>query len=393
MKKQKNKKRSTAIGDTVKIKRNRKKSRFVVPKCSILGHYTKEIAKPKQVSLKKDMFTSGANIPHKLKYYFCDKDVYFDRLKKYVLDGHDIHKRRIFIDNKADILFVAHLDTVKKPIFYGKTHPRDTYKKLHHLTYNKAILKGDVFHGAGFDDRLGFYTAFSLVYHDFLKADILITDHEETGGTTAQYHTPKDYNWVCEFDRRGSDVVTYGKETLLFKDALKEFFTIGHGSFSDIGKLDVNACCFNLGVAYEEAHSQESYVVISDYVRQIALFKLFFNRYQSTRFYFDNEAHKKRAVANNTWWSNQRYDYDYNYGYGYNKSYKAKSAAKKTVKKYSWFDVDAHTKTQKAKEETLKRCCQFCYGESFARIYGKRICLDCLYFMIEQSGIEKGCYY
>jgi len=170
--------------------------------------------------------------------------------------------RRIFIDNGGSVLFVAHVDTVLPPRI-------------------KRVTKNRIF-ATGLDDRLGCDIAFSLSRE--LGADLLLTDLEEQGRSTAQFHDLKDYNWIVEFDRAGKDVVTYELDSPGFRDALLEYWNIGIGSFSDIAFMNTDACCFNLGIGYQGAHSEWSYVDLSVMKRQIAKFRRFWNKYKDIKF-------------------------------------------------------------------------------------------------------------
>ena len=164
------------------------------------------------------------------------------------------NSRRIFIDNGGDILFVAHVDTVLPP--------------------NIKKQKKKRIHAIGLDDSLGCLLAYELGME--LGADILLTDDEEKCFSTAQYHVCKDYNWVVEFDRVGDDVVMYGNENFDFHNALRTYWDIGWGSYSDIADLPTTACGCNLGIGYQHAHSEDSYVDLKILETQIEKFRLFY---------------------------------------------------------------------------------------------------------------------
>lgn len=198
----------------------------------------------------------------KLRYWLKPIDALFRDFDQYVLDKTDSEKHRIFIDRQSDILFVAHLDTVQKPKFIKQTKNR--------------------IYAQGLDDRLGCMLASELSKE--LNVDLLLLDHEEKCQSTAQYHECKDYNWICEFDRAGSDVVTYGQDSIDFLTALEQYWKIGIGAFSDICLLKSDACTINLGIGYEFAHSKDSYVDIKTMDRQIKLFRQFYAQHKDTKF-------------------------------------------------------------------------------------------------------------
>lgn len=203
--------------------------------------------KDKDFTITKDSIT---------EFWFQSTDNIFNSFSRHVLDADDKDKRRIFIDNGSQVLFVAHLDTVLPPKIIKK--------------------KEDRVWAQGLDDRLGALIAYRLSKK--LGADLLLTDNEEVCASTARYHELKDdYNWIVEFDRAGIDVVTYDIDSPEFLGALYESFPIGFGSYSDICSLEYPpCCCFNLGIGYHHAHSKDSYVELAETNLNIELFVAFF---------------------------------------------------------------------------------------------------------------------
>lgn len=256
------------------------------------------------------------------KFWFKSTDTLFDCFKNSTLDYDNPKKRRVFIDNGGSVLLVAHLDTVQIPKIIG--------------------FSADRIWATGLDDRLGAFIAYKL--STMLGCDLLLCDLEESGQSTAQYHKMKNkYNWVCEFDRAGDDVVTYDLESEKFQDILDDTWAVGFGSFSDICFLDTDVCCFNLGIGYEKAHALDSYAVLSTMNEQVKLWIDFYNQYKDTRFEYDGDNLDKR----------QR-DYGFgNYNY-YNKDY----------------DVDWK--------------CEICYLEYGEDIFGHTICENCFSYMFRQ---------
>ena len=199
--------------------------------------------------------------------YFAD-DVLGSKIEAGKLSRND---RRIFIDNGSNILFVAHVDTVLPPNIKKRTKNR--------------------LHASGLDDRLGCLLAYEFGIK--LQVDILLTDDEEKCYSTARYHICKNYNWVVEFDRAGNDVVTYGNESYAFNQVLLEHWSIGFGSYSDISDLPTTACCFNLGIGYQHAHSKDSYVDLKTLKMQIEKFMAFYEKYNAVKFIADEKLHQK----------------------------------------------------------------------------------------------------
>ena len=208
-----------------------------------------------------------------IEYWLRPVSAIMADFRKFVLDP-GTKKHRIFIDNGSKILLIAHLDTVQTPCL------------------KKAGKKR--IHAAGLDDRLGCMLGWRLANE--LKVDLLLTDFEETGRTTAQWHACKEYNWVCELDRAGDDVVTYGMESPVWKALLEKYWDVGYGTYSDICELDTNACCFNLGIGYEHAHSPTSYYDKKVYRRQVEKFRLFYKKHNGTIYLRDKKL-KRRGLC------------------------------------------------------------------------------------------------
>lgn len=203
-----------------------------------------------------------------LKYWLRPKSELFDDFKNFTLDADDPDGKRIFIDRGSDILFVAHIDTVQVPKFMRL---RKTKSKKTKRIYAR-----------GLDDRLGCMIANEL--SEQLNVDLLLCDNEEIGDSTGQYHYLKEYKWIAEFDRAGDDVVTYGRENEEFISALEEFWSVGAGTYSDICSLDTPACCVNVGIGFELAHSKDSYANLKVMDQQVKKFREFFQKYKNIKF-------------------------------------------------------------------------------------------------------------
>lgn len=159
-----------------------------------------------------------------------------------------------FKDNGSNILAVAHLDTLRQ----------DNHFEVVRLSGDTLVFNSKL------DDRLGVYTILDLLPRLGIVCDILLTENEELGASTAaNFVANKQYNWIVEFDRSGTDVVTYEYDW----DLVREYFDTGVGTFSDISKLQSLKCkALNVGIGYYNEHDKRSYFVVEEYIEQIAAF-------------------------------------------------------------------------------------------------------------------------
>lgn len=146
-----------------------------------------------------------------------------------------------FIDNGADILAVAHIDTVAR----GK--PKFTSVAGTHVSIQ-------------LDDRLGVHILLNILPALGMKYDILLTEDEELGWSTAyDFVTDKHYNWIFEVDRRNvGECALYQFSTDENKALARSAgFKTVHGSFSDICYLDMlGVSAFNFSAGYQDEHTE-----------------------------------------------------------------------------------------------------------------------------------------
>lgn len=175
-------------------------------------------------------------------------DTIFEHFADNVVHKDDPKKHHIFINRNSSILVVAHVDHV------NDIDPDPNWDDTLILARN-------------LDDRLGCALAFNGPEYG-LHADVLLTDHEEIGASTAAYFkTDKKYKWVVEFDRAGDDYVTYYLDSDEWNTELKAHgLKKGHGSYSDICKLDLGykPCMLNLGIGYHKHHTPASYCEVGE---------------------------------------------------------------------------------------------------------------------------------
>lgn len=178
----------------------------------------------------------------------------------------------IYQDNGSNVLAVSHLDAV----MFDKPRIRKTKRR------------GLVVECPQLDDRLGAWVILDLLPQLGVKCDILLTDGEECGRTTAAHFKPrKDYNWGFEFDRRGTDCVLYQYESSedWRTDLERSGFYIGQGSFSDISKLDHLGVCFcNIGTGYHMEHSRQCYAELRDTLEQARTLAAFYRKHKDDKY-------------------------------------------------------------------------------------------------------------
>ena len=198
-------------------------------------------------------------------HWYCTQEIeaIWSKLGAEVISG--IYGDHGFIDNGADILAVAHLDVSPAIKQYRKSF---------------FVSKRKIFNPS-LDDRLGAYLICDVLPKLGLKYDILLTENEEIGMSTASDFKPegKNYKWMFQFDRHGSDVVLYQYSDLETKEILTEAgFTIGIGSFSDICNLDHLGCKgFNVGTGYNNEHTRLCYADLNVTSKMVNTFINFYN--------------------------------------------------------------------------------------------------------------------
>ncbi|MCK9436208.1 MAG: hypothetical protein M0Q12_03245 [Synergistaceae bacterium] len=175
----------------------------------------------------------------------------------------------IFIDRGASILAVAHLDTVQDNQHY----------------YTLQHDEEELIHNAQLDDRLGAYIILDVLPKLGVKADILLTENEESGNSTAKHFVPlKPYKWIFEFDRAGTDAVMYQYEDEESKKLLEDSgIHVGKGSYSDIAHMEhLGVKAFNFGTGAYDSHNKESRAIVPQVKHCIQKFMTFYNKLKDT---------------------------------------------------------------------------------------------------------------
>lgn len=184
-----------------------------------------------------------------------------------------------YVDNGSDVLGIAHLDSVQHD---GTANIVETAAGL-------LVTSGTL------DDRLGAYVILDLLPRLGITCDWLLTTDEESGGSTAEdfaygFFDPEDgevlkqYNWMFQFDRGGTDVVCYDYETPELVELIQASGArVGDGIFSDICVLESLGCVgVNWGVGYEDYHGPRSHAWLEDTFRMVGCFVKFWQANHKT---------------------------------------------------------------------------------------------------------------
>ena len=174
-------------------------------------------------------------------------------LGRFVVPARRPNNFYYFRDNGSDVLAVAHLDTVA-PANQRTCAFLDT-------------AAGPVVYSRALDDRLGAYIILDLLPTLGVTHDVLLTVGEETGESTAEYFDAlKDYNWMIEFDRGGTDVVMYQYDDETTASLVRDSGArVGDGIFSDICYLEhLGVKGFNWGTGYRDYHSSRAHAYLDD---------------------------------------------------------------------------------------------------------------------------------
>lgn len=214
--------------------------------------------------------------------------------------GRDAERFYYYRDNGSPILAVAHLDHVQE----------DGTCRVINTNAGPLAVSGAL------DDRLGAYVILELLPRLGIKVDWLLTTNEEMGASTASdFYTEKNYNWLIEFDRGGTDVVMYDYETAeLNKLVAAVGARVGDGSYSDIADLEHLGCAgFNWGVGYYDYHTQRAHAWLEDTFLMVSRFMRFYAKNAATHLKHEKRDRFARYefLTGNSWkpttgWSEQK---------------------------------------------------------------------------------------
>jgi len=192
--------------------------------------------------------------------------------------------------SRQTVLGVAHADTV--------------------LASSHYVRSGDIVESPELDDRLGLWVLlYGLPQLNVKNYAIVVTDFEEVGRSTAQFfECDTMFNWIFQFDRRGTGVVNYSySDNGVFDGLLEQCFGALHsGSFSDICYLAHHGVkAFNVGTAYYNEHTERCHANLTELTDQMQRFARFFRSFRSWTmthadvsddwYYFSPRKHRRSA--------------------------------------------------------------------------------------------------
>lgn len=149
----------------------------------------------------------------------------------------------------------------------------------------KPITRPSFIAHPALDDRLGAW-ALLLLRSAGLPIDILFTEDEEIGQSTASYFFPdKQYNWAFSFDRAGIDAVLYQYEwnSPDFASACADHWPLGIGSYSCIADLQTECPAVNVGIGYHDHNTATCWADLNETAAQLRVFGDFFGEYAETK--------------------------------------------------------------------------------------------------------------
>lgn len=229
-----------------------------------------------------------------------------DFAQAYDMDTYRIEHRETdnffaYKDNGSNILAVAHLDTV------GLAHQRacrflDTEGGT--VVYSRAL-----------DDRLGAYIILDLLPALGVTHDILLTVGEESGQSTAEFFDPpkgKQYDWMIEFDRGGTDVVMYQYDDKATRKLVQASGArVGDGIFSDIAYLEhLGIKGFNWGVGYRDYHGPRAHAYLDDTYAMVGSYLKFHAANATTHLPHVWKPRRSSLSWLNDAWNDDRWDAD-----------------------------------------------------------------------------------
>lgn len=289
-------------------------------------------------------------------------------------------KQYIFIDNKSDILAVAHLDSVNPSSHFAVVTTKNG-------TGESRIFSSVV------DDRLGAHIILDLLPQHGVKADILLTTDEETGNSTAKFFkTEKKYNWMFSFDRHGTDVVHYRYSEIrkYLEVAGFKSHEISAGAMSDIDYLHELGCLgANFGTGYHDEHNHWAYAVPDEILLNVRRFLNFYHQYKYQHLEY-------KPISYQTNYQDSYKDWRGNYYPGFSNGWKTNGTGTSTKSNL----VPCKFCTSMINPKTNRKYKGVCYGCEIhtekcmgcSKLFDKRkstnafICQKCLDYIADHRG-------
>lgn len=195
-----------------------------------------------------------------------------------VISPHHVEPENFYLfkDNGSNILAVAHLDTC--------VAHEDRTTVLHEDEETGLMVRS-----GALDDRLGAYVIADTLPKMGMTFDLLYTVGEESGMSTAEafdpsHHHDRQYDWIIEFDRGGTDVVLYQYEDDDLIDRVEATgVPVSPGMFSDIAFMEhLGIKGINWGVGYRDYHSVNGHVYLDDLFDMVNAFAEFYDNNKNT---------------------------------------------------------------------------------------------------------------
>lgn len=193
----------------------------------------------------------------------------------------------------SNVLAVCHMDTVAD---FGKRGK---------VNFDK---NGKVITSIALDDRLGAWMISQLFVRG-IKVDVLYTNYEELGKSTAKDFQPvKDYNWIFSFDRKGIQPVLYQYDDPKLVNILYRFgYDVTYGTYSDIADLDfLGVSGINFGAGYFNEHTSECMTDLRIVDALLSQFVQFYTAMKDTRLPYTPMPVIKPVVTTWTKWSGRK---------------------------------------------------------------------------------------
>lgn len=201
------------------------------------------------------------------------------------------NRQLIYVDNGKKILGVAHLDGTMPATHFGVGTRYNAESNKHHTVIFSPFV----------DDRLGVFTLLELLPQLDIQVDLLFSVGEEIGNPTSRFfNPPRQYNWMFQFDRRGTDAVCYQYNGEKWLESLtKSFGTIYVGAFSDISYMSFMGCQgVNIGTGYYDYTTPAAWASLHDLTSQLYKFEEFYDANYDKYYVFDSEAYYRTLRRN-----------------------------------------------------------------------------------------------